>query len=99
MLLAEIIRISLNGATERDVSEELSLTPMVVGPYLRLLSTREMLVHVEGRYFPSKSGLDYLRTVDAAADLSDVDDPQDPQEGFRWDRSELAERMREIIDR
>lgn len=108
-LLAEIIRVSIKGATKAEISEELSLTSDQADVYMRFLKARKMLVVLDGHdYFPSEKGLAYLATYDDAADLVDVDGPQSCYSGAKprgvhsgvyWDKAELVSRMREIIDR
>ncbi len=108
-LLAEIIRISVKGASESEISEELSLTPAQATRYIRFLKSKKLVVRIEdGDYFPSEKGLAYLATFDSAADLVDIDEPSAcyagsrqpaPRQGVRWDKAEIAARMREIIER
>lgn len=108
-LLAEIIRVSVRGATEREISDELSITPKQAGRYLRFLKSKNLVVNVDqGEYFPSERGLAYLSTYDEAADLVDIDEPKGYYSGMKpsgrnvsvyWDKSEIAARMREIIER
>ena len=108
-LLAEIIRVSTKGATEAEISDELSLSARQTVTYIRFLKGKNLVVMVEdGDYFPSEKGLAYLATYDEAADLVDIDEPQGfysgkkaaaPFKGVYWDRAELAARMREIIGR
>ena len=98
-LIAEIIRLSLKGVTAREVSEELSLTPRQVATYLRFLTARNLLTLFDKGYFPGKSGVEYLCIFDGAADLADVDEALRSGAGTYWDKSELASRMREIIDK
>lgn len=106
-LLAEIIRISVRGATRAEISEELSLSPAQAGSYLAFLKDRRLLVLVDRRdYFPSEKGLAYLSTYDEAAELIDVDGPEGFYSGAKptgghkyWDRTELAARMRDIIEK
>jgi hypothetical protein len=108
-LLAEVIRVAVKGATEAEISEELSLSPVQAGTYLRFLKSRKLVVLLDHRdYFPSEKGLMYLALYDDAADLADVDAPQGYYSGTRaqgdnggvyWNKGELAERMRDIIER
>ncbi len=108
-LLAEIIRVSTKGATEAEISNELSLSASQAGAYVRFLKGKRLLVLVEdGDYFPSEKGLAYLATYDEASDLADIEEkrghasgkkPSGSDKGLYWDRAELAARMREIIDR
>ena len=106
-LLAEIIRISIKGATESEISGELSLSSKQAGRYLRFLRAKKMLTCIDdGEYFPSEKGLAYLSTFDEAADLDDLDEPegyysgtQSACRGIYWDKAEIAARMREIIER
>ena len=107
-LLAEMIRISIKGATEGEISRELSLTPRQTGRYLHFLKSKKLVVLVDGSaYFPSEKGLAYLATFDEAADLVDLDEPEGYYSGSRasgnvgvyWDKAEIAARMREIIER
>jgi winged helix-turn-helix protein len=108
-LLAEILRVSIKGATEAEISEELSLSDKQTLQYLRFLKAKRFVVHIQdGGYFPSEKGLAYLATYDAAADLVDLDEPTGYYSGAKpnaphaevyWDREEIAARMREIIGR
>lgn len=105
-LLAEIIRISVKGATESEIGEELSLSPSETETYLRFLMSRRLVTMVDGGdYFPSQKGLAYLSTYDDAADMVDLEGPHGfysgakSQAGVYWDRAELAARMRDIIGR
>ena len=107
-LLAEIIRVSIRGATEGQISDELSLAASQAGTYIRFLKARKLLVLVDdGDYSPSERGLAFLATYDAAADLVDIEESRSEEsakrpganKGVCWDRSELAARMRDIIDK
>ncbi len=107
-LLAEIIRVSVKGATEKQISEELSLSPEQSVPYLRFLRTRKMIILVDDlEYFPSEKGLAYLATYDEASDLINIDEPKGYYSGSKpasprgvyWDKTEIIARMREIIER
>ncbi len=107
-LLAEIIRLSTKGATEAEISNELSLSARQASTYIRFLRGKKLLVLVDdGDYFPSEKGLAYLATYDEAAELVDVDEPKgyfsgkrpSSGKGISWDKAELAARMRDIIER
>ena len=108
-LLAEIVRVSIKGATVEEISEELSLSTAQTLSYLHFLRGRKLIVLVDKRdYFPTQKGLAYLSTFDDAADLADVDgpsgfysgaSPQGPSQSVYWVKAELAARMRDIIDR
>ncbi len=107
-LLAEIIRVAVRGATEGEISHELSLPVRQTGAYIRFLKAKKLLVHVDNHeYFPSERGLAYLATYDEAAELADVDPPSGYYSGSKpsspkaihWDKSEIAARMREIIEK
>lgn len=108
-LLAEIIRVSTKGATEAEISSELSLSSKQTGTYIRFLKAKRLIVFVDGcDYFPSEKGLAYLATYDEAADLVDLDGPTGyysggtaagAHRGVYWDKAEIAARMREIIER
>ncbi len=107
-LLAEIIRISVRGATESEISDELSLSLKQTGTYIRFLKSKKLVVIVDGDYFPSERGLSYLSTYDEAADLVHLEEPAGyysgkksagVNKGIYWDKSEIAARMREIIER
>lgn len=109
MLLAEIIRVSTKGATQAEISEELSLTTEQTITYVRFLKSRRLLVQVPGsEYFPTAKGLSYLSNHDDVADLVDLEGPDAYYSGEKsggnhagvcWDKRELAARLREIIDR
>ncbi len=108
-LLAEILRVSTKGATEAEISNELSLSAKQTGTYVRFLKSKKLLVMIDdGDYFPSERGLAYLATYDEAADLVHVEEPKGyysgrkaagPNRGVYWDKAELAARMRDIIER
>jgi hypothetical protein len=108
-LLAEIIRVSTKGATEAEISNELSLSSGQAITYIRFLKSKKLLIQVDGNdFFPSHKGLAYLSTYDEAADLVDIDEPAAYFSGSRasgvhktlsWDKTEIAARMREIIER
>ncbi len=108
-LLAEIIRVSTKGATENEISGELSLGACQAGSYIRFLKERKLLVLVDGDdYFPTEKGLAYLATYDEAAELVDIEEPGENRpgkvaprrpRGVYWDKAELAAKMRDIIDR
>ncbi len=107
-VLAEIIRVSTKGATEAEISKELSLSARQAGTYIRFLKGKKLLVLVDdGDYFPSEKGLAYLATYDEASDLVDLEEPKgycsgkgpSGGKGIYWDKAELAARMRDIIDR
>ncbi len=108
-LLAEIIRVAVKGATDGEISDELSLSVKQTGTYVRFLKAKKLLVHLDNHeYFPSERGLAFLATYDEAADLADVDSPSgsysgskpsSPNKGVYWDKSEIAARMREIIEK
>ncbi len=108
-ILAEIIRITIRGATRDEISAELSLTPEQTVKYVRFLQNRQLLVRVKGDdyYSPGPKGLAYLAVYDDAADLIDVE-PDAYYSGEKapgahrsvyWDKAEISARMREIIDR
>jgi hypothetical protein len=108
-LLAEIIRVSTKGATEAEISEELSLTSRQAGIYIQFLKSKRLLVLLDHRdYFPSDKGLVFLATYDEAADLVDIDGPEGFYSGSKstdrhgsvyWNKTELAAKMREIIEK
>ncbi len=108
-LLAEVLRVCTRGATEAEISNELSMAASQAGSYIRFLRRAKLLVLVDtGDYFPSQRGLAYLATYDEAANLVDLEEPKGyysgkkpsgSHSGVYWDRVELAARMREIIDR
>ncbi len=108
-LLAKIIRLSTKGATEAEISNELSLSASRAGACISFLRGKRLLVLVEGGdYFPSEKGLVYLSSYDEASSLVDIEGrrerdsgrkPSGSDRGFYWDKAELAARMREIIDR
>jgi len=108
-LLAEIIRISIKGATGPEISSELSLSSEQTDRYLRFLQAKRLVTVLDGSsYFPSEKGLSYLSTFDEAADLVDLEEPEKPpaegrssrqSRGIRWDKAEIAARMRDIIER
>ncbi len=100
-LLAEIIRVSSKGATEAEISVELSLSAAQAEAYLGFLKARKMIVlldHID--HFPSEKGLAYLALYGAAG-LVDVDSlrefyskSQGPNDGAYRNKAELALRMR-----
>ncbi len=108
-LLAEIIRVSTRGATEAEISDELSLSSAQLGAYLSFLKSRKLIMLLDNRdYFPSEKGLTYLGLYDGAADLVEEDSPQGFYSGVKsqganggvyWSKAELASRMRDIIGR
>ena len=106
-LLAEIIRMAIRGTTVEYISEELTLSQEQASAYLRFLKSKGLIVLVDGRdYFPTAPGLAYLATYDEASELMDLDGPQPSRSGtgaqslrgVSWSKTELAARMREIID-
>lgn len=106
-LLAEILRVSIRGATAAEISDELALSPGQARAYIRFLKARSLLVQLDRRdYFPSEKGLAYLASFDEASELVDLEPPQVSSSGVQganggvyWDKAELAARMREIIGR
>lgn len=108
-ILAEIIRITIRGATKKEISEELSLTPEQTVKYVRFLQDRGLLVRAKGGAFfsPGPKGLAYLAVYDDAADLIEVEPDayysgevaSGAHKSVYWDKAEISARMREIIDR